>query len=417
MRRVSWLLTIVLLLGCAEVLRVRDIPEITLGETAFFPTIEAYTDAPIITGNRIDILLNGDETFPAMLREIKRAKSTITFAQFLYEDGAIAREFAETFAERCRKGVIVDILLDNYGSSKMPSDIISTMKDAGCHVEQFRRVKAEGIIFPWKLLRYNYRSHRRILVVDGRVGFTGGYGISEAWTGNGRTPDHWRDTNVRIEGPAVQNLQAAFGESWLEATGAAIGGDFYFPRLETRGNVPAQIVKSSPTGGSFQSYMLFLLSISSAKKSIMITNPYFIPDEVMTEALVKAAARGVRVIILVPGTIDSELTYPVSRGHYGPLLLGGIQIFEYQPCLLHAKTMVIDGAWATIGTTNFDNRSFALNQEVNLTVYDRAVARRLEDIFQEDLKHAKQISYDEWESRGLYERLVDFFAFPVKDLL
>jgi cardiolipin synthase len=417
MRRVSWLLAIVLLLGCAEVLRVRDIPEITLGETAFFPTIEAYTDAPIITGNRIDILLNGDETFPAMLREIKRAKSTITFAQFLYEDGAIAREFAETFAERCRKGVIVDILLDNYGSSKMPSDIISTMKDAGCHVEQFRRVKAEGIIFPWKLLRYNYRSHRRILVVDGRVGFTGGYGISEAWTGNGRTPDHWRDTNVRIEGPAVQNLQAAFGESWLEATGAAIGGDFYFPRLETRGNVPAQIVKSSPTGGSFQSYMLFLLSISSAKKSIMITNPYFIPDEVMTEALVKAAARGVRVIILVPGTIDSELTYPVSRGHYGPLLLGGIQIFEYQPCLLHAKTMVIDGAWATIGTTNFDNRSFALNQEVNLTVYDRAVARRLEDIFQEDLKHAKQISYDEWESRGLYERLVDFFAFPVKDLL
>ena len=417
MRRVSWLLTIVLLLGCAEVLRVRDIPEITLGETAFFPTIEAYTDASIITGNRIDILLNGDETFPAMLREIKRAKSTITFAQFLYEDGAIAREFAETFAERCRKGVIVDILLDNYGSSKMPSDIISTMKDAGCHVEQFRRVKAEGIIFPWKLLRYNYRSHRRILVVDGRVGFTGGYGISEAWTGNGRTPDHWRDTNVRIEGPAVQNLQAAFGESWLEATGAAIGGDFYFPRLETRGNVPAQIVKSSPTGGSFQSYMLFLLSISSAQKSIMITNPYFIPDEVMTEALVKAAARGVRVIILVPGTIDSELTYPVSRGHYGPLLLGGIQIFEYQPCLLHAKTMVIDGAWATIGTTNFDNRSFALNQEVNLTVYDRAVARRLEDIFQEDLKHAKQISYDEWESRGLYERLVDFFAFPVKDLL
>ena len=417
MRRVSWLLAIVLLLGCAEVLRVRDIPEITLGETAFFPTIEAHTDAPIVTGNRIDILLNGDETFPAMLREIKRAKSTITFAQFLYEDGAIAREFAEAFAERCRKGVIVDILLDNYGSVKVPSEIIKTMKEAGCHVEQFRRVKAEGIIFPWKLLRYNYRSHRRILVVDGRVGFTGGYGISEAWTGNGRTPDHWRDTNVRIEGPVVQNLQSAFGESWLEATGAAIGGDAYFPRLETRGNVPAQIVKSSPTGGSFQSYMLFLLSISSAKKSIMITNPYFIPDEVMTEALVKVAARGVRVIILVPGTIDSELTYPVSRGHYGPLLLGGIQIFEYQPCLLHAKTMVIDGAWATIGTTNFDNRSFALNQEVNLTVYDRAVARRLEDIFQEDLKHAKQISYDEWESRGLYERLVDFFAFPVKDLL
>jgi cardiolipin synthase len=419
MRYWNWLLVFAmfLLCGCAKVIVVRDIPPIMVGHASFFPTIEAHTDATITAGNHIDILLNGDQTYPAILSEIRRAKSTITFAEYMYEDGALAHEVAEAFAERCRAGVAAHILLDKHGSSKVPSDIVDTMKKAGCHVEYFRRVKAEGIIFPWKLLKINYRNHRRIMVIDGRVGFTGGFGINEAWTGNGRTPEHWRDTNARIEGPVVKYLQAAFAENWLEMTGVALGGESYFPLLEPRGDVPAQIVKSSPTGGSFQSYMLFLLSISSAQKSILITNPYFIPDKVMTEALVKAAARGVRVVVLTPAKIDSQMTYTVSRGRYGPLLRGGVQIFEYQACLLHAKTMVVDGVWGTIGSTNFDNRSFALNQELNLTFYDRTVAARLEEIFHEDLKYAKQISYKEWKSRGLYERLVDLFAFPVKDQL
>ena len=254
-------------------------------------------------------------------------------------------------------------------------------------------------------------------MIDGRIGFTGGYGISEAWTGNGRTPEHWRDTNARIEGPVVKFLQAAFAESWLETTGIVIGGNGYFPRLEPVGNLPAQIVRSSPAGGSFQNYMLFLLSINSAKKSIFITNPYFIPDDVMTEALLKAAGRGVRVVVLAPGKIDSQLTYTASRGHYGTLLLGGVQIFEYQASLMHAKTMVVDGVWATIGSTNFDNRSFALNQELNLMVYDSGVARRLEEVFQEDLKYSKQVTYEEWQSRGIFERFFELFAFPIKEQL
>jgi cardiolipin synthase len=416
-REFNWLFVILLVLGCANVLAVRQIPEIVLGEATFFPTIEAYTDAPIVGGNRIEVLLNGDETFPSMLREIRSAKSTITFAQYLYEDGSIAHELAQAFAERCRAGVKVDILLDSLGANRAPSDIIAIMKDAGCHMEYFHRVEAEGIIFPWKLLRYNYRSHRRILVIDGRIGFTGGYGISEAWTGNGRTPEHWRDTNARIEGPVVKFLQAAFAESWLETTGIVIGGNGYFPRLEPVGNLPAQIVRSSPAGGSFQNYMLFLLSINSAKKSIFITNPYFIPDDVMSEALLKAAGRGVRVVVLAPGKIDSQLTYTASRGHYGPLLLGGVQIFEYQASLMHAKTMVVDGIWATIGSTNLDNRSFALNQEVNLTIYDSSVARRLEEVFQEDLKYSKQVTYQEWQSRSILERFFELFAFPIKEQL
>jgi cardiolipin synthase A/B len=416
MKRSYWLFALLLCVGCAKVLAVQEVPQIVVGEATFFRTIEAHTDAPIVGGNRIEVLLNGEETFPAMLRDVKKAKFTITFAQYLYEDGSIARDLAQAFAERCRVGIKVDILLDSHGSGKVPSDVIAVMKEGGCHVEYFRRIEAEGIIFPWKLLRYNYRSHRRVLVIDGQIGFTGGYGISEAWTGNGRSPEHWRDTNVRIEGPVVRFLQAAFAESWLETTGIAIGGDGYFPRIDPAGNMTGQIVKSSPTGGSFQNYMLFLLSINSAKKSILITNPYFIPDDVMTEALVKAAAR-VRVIVLLPSEIDSQLTYTASRSHYGPLLLGGVQIYEYKASLMHAKTIVVDGVWSTIGSTDIDNRSFALNQEINLTVYDSSIAHRLEQIFQEDLKYSARVTNEQWQSRSLFERLGELFSFPIREQL
>src|SRR5262245_15407685 len=416
MRRVTGLFAFLLCFSCASVIPVYKIPDIILGEPSIFPTIEAHTDAPIVGGNRGDIMLNSDETFPAMLRDIKNEKQTITFAQYLYEDGAIAYELAQAFAERCRAGVIANILLDSHGTNT-PAEISDMMRDAGCRVEFFRRVEAPQVIFIWKLVRYNYRNHRRILVIDGRVGFTGGYGISEAWTGDGRTAKHWRDTNARVEGPLVKNLQSAFAETWLEATGELLGGDGYFPKLECRGDTPAQIVKSSPVGGSFQNYMLFLISIASARKSILITNPYFIPDDRMVDALLEAAARGVRVIVLVPGEIDHKIVYRASRHNYGLLLQDGIQIFEYLPALMHAKTMVVDGIWATIGSTNFDNRSFALNEELNLTVYESVFARRLEQIFNEDLKHSKKISYEEWESRGLKEKFFELFSFPITELL
>jgi cardiolipin synthase len=417
MKHIIWLFAIWMLSGCARVISVEQLPPITLGESAFFPTIEAHTNAPIIGGNRVEVLLNGDETFPIMLRDIRSARSTITFAQYLFEGGTLAREFAEAFAERCRTGVKANILLDSHGSGRTPEDILGLMRDAGCQVEFFRPVEVPALLFPWKLLQYNYRNHRRILVIDGRVGFTGGYGISDTWIGDGRTDKHWRETNARIEGPAVKFLQAAFAESWLETTAIAIGGEGYFPRLTPAGKMPVQIVSSSPAGGSFQNYMLFLLSINSARKTILITNPYFIPDQVMTEALLKAVARGVRVAVLAPGKIDSRLTYVASRSHYGELLLGGVEIFEYQAALMHGKTMVIDNIWATIGSTNFDNRSFALNEELNLTVYDPGIAQRLEAIFQDDLKYSKKISYEEWQSRSVWERLWELFAFPVKEQL
>ena len=406
-----------LVLGCAKVRAIHDVPEISFDDAASFPTIEALTDAPIVSGNKLEILQNGDGTFPTMLRDIQNAKSTITFAQYLVKGGVLAAEFARSFAERCQAGIKVYILFDSQGSSDAPDDLAATLRKPDCQLEYFRRIQAPQVVLPWKLIQYNYRNHRRILVVDGRIGFTGGYALTDDWLGDGLTRDHWRDTNVRIEGPAVRYLQAAFTDSWLETTGDLLGGEGIFPRLESRGRTPLQLVKSSPVGGSFQNYILYLLAITWAKKSILITNPYFIPDDHMIAALLKATARGVHVVVLVPARSDFKITYRASRRHYGEMLQGGIEIFEYSPALLHSKTMVVDGVWATVGSTNFDNRSFALNEELNVGVYDRDVAQKLEQIFATDLKRSRRVTYEEWQARGLKEKFFELFAFPVEEQL
>jgi cardiolipin synthase len=419
LRKTKKLVVTALLLsvGCASVPEINQVPGVVLGEPSFFPTIAAHTDAPILGGNRVELLFNGEQIFPAMLQAIRSARKSITYAQYLYEGGPIAYELAEAFAERCRAGVQVKILLDSHGGSEIPGDIPDLWRKSGCQLKWFRRIKLFQFLTPWELLSYNYRNHRRILVVDGKIGFIGGHGVSQAWTGDGRTKGHWRDTDARVEGPIVQQLQAAFVESWRETTRDLLGDDLYFPKLESRGNVHAQVVKSSPFGGTHESYLLFLLSIASAKRSIYITNPYFLPDERMTTALLKAVARGVRVIVLTPGMIDWMLVYRASRRGFGPLLFGGIEIYEYQPALLHAKTMVVDGLWAMIGTTNLDNRSFALNEEVNFIVHDSAIADRLEKAFHEDLKYSTKLNYEEWKSRPWSEKILELFTIPIKEQL
>lgn len=410
-------LTLMLLLGCAGPTPITKIDPMIVGEATFFPTIAAHTDAPIMGGNKIDVLLNGEQTFPAMLKAIRGARKSITYAQYLYQDGAIAYELAEAFAERCRAGLTVKLLLDSHGGGKIPEDIPQLLTDAGCQLEWFRRVRLFQFITPWELLNYNYRNHRRILVIDGTLGFTGGHGVAEEWTGDGRTDGKWRDTDVRVEGPIVQQLQAAFVESWRDTTGHILGGDLYFPALKSVGKVNAQVVKSSPLGGTYESYMLLLLSITSARKSIHLSNPYFLPDERMQEALLEAVKRGVSVVVLTPGKIDHKLVYWASRRGFEPLLLGGIQIYEYQVALMHAKTMVVDGVWAHVGTTNLDNRSFALNEEINLIAYDRAVAGELEKAFADDLKHSKRLTYEAWKARPWREKFLELFTIPLKEQL
>jgi cardiolipin synthase len=255
------------------------------------------------------------------------------------------------------------------------------------------------------------------LVIDGKIGFTGGNGVSDAWTGDGRTKGQWRDTDVEVEGPVVRQLQAAFVESWRETTGNVLGGKTYFPALAPAGGSDAQVVKSSPMSGSFDAYLFYLMSIAAAKKSIYITNPYFLPGDRLTEALLAAASRGVRVVLLTPGVIDWQVVYRASRSGFGPLLLGGIKIYEYQPALMHAKTMVIDGMLATVGSTNLDNRSFALNEEIDLVVHDAGIARQLETSFAEDLNHSTEVTYEAWKSRPLSEKILDLFTLLIEEEL
>src|SRR5262249_4461084 len=342
--------------ACARVTPHLSLPDLRLGEPSFFPTMEAYTAAPIVAGNRVEFLLNGEEIFPALLEAIQSARKTITYAQYFYEDGPVARDIAVALTERCLAGVGVNVLLDAFGTLATPAEYLDMMRGAGCHVEFFRPLG------PLAWHRANNRNHRRILVVDGRLGWTGGSGVSRKWMGNGRAEDHWRDTDVRVQGPIVEYLQGAFAENWLEATGIVLGGDPYFPRpLPVVGTVHAQVVRSSPVGGSGAMYTTFLLAMSSARRSIYITNPYLVLDGRMEAALLSAVNRGVTVVVLTPGAIDHNIVRQASRGRWGRMLRAGVQIYEYVPALLHAKMMVIDGVWATVGSTNLDNRSFALN--------------------------------------------------------
>ena len=378
-----------------------------LGEPAFFPTMEAHAQAPIIGGNRLTLLLNGEQIYPAILEAIRGARRSITYAQYSYEDGKIARDVAEALAERCRSGVTAHVLLDGVGTLTMPREYVEVMEQGGCQVASFRPLG------PFSLWRVNNRNHRRILVVDGRIGFTGGSGVSSKWMGNGRVADHWRDTDIKVEGPAVEYLQGAFAENWVEATGAVLGGVDYFPRpIEPKGRTHAQVIRSGPGGGSYAMYTTFLLALSSARRSIKITNPYVLLDETMTDTLIEAARRGVRVSFLVPGAIDHPLVRHAGRRQFGRLLKAGIEIHEYSAALLHAKTMVIDGLWATVGSTNLDHRSFKLNDELNVVAYDVNFANQLERVFEDDLRYAKRIDLDSWQNRGVRGRMFELLAMP-----
>ena len=398
--------------GCVRVPRHVALPSISLGEPSFFPTLEAYAGAPIVGGNAVEVLLNGEHIFPSVLDSIRAAQRTITYAQYYYEDGPVARDIAEALAERCRAGVGVNVLLDAFGSLNMPREFVEEMRGAGCHVVWFRPLSQ------YVFRRYYHRNHRRILVVDGRIGFTGGAGVSRKWMGNGRTEHHWRDTDVRVEGPVVEYLQAAFAESWLEATGMVLGGEAYFPRpIETRGQVHAQVARSSPAGGSVAMYTTLLLALSAARQTVLVTNPYFVLDATMREAVLRTVRRGVRVTVLVPAVIDHNIVRLASRAQFGELLLAGVEIYEYAPALLHAKTMVIDSVWATIGSTNLDNISFAVNDELNLIIYDRGVAGQLERIFLDDVRVSRRVTYEAWKNRGLRARIIEVLALPIRDLL
>jgi cardiolipin synthase A/B len=394
--------------ACARMPTAPELPGLTVEDGAFLPTMEAYAGAAARRGNRLDLLLNGDQIFPAQLKAIRSAKKTITYAQYFYEDGPPARDIVEAIAERCLRGVRGHVLLDGAGSINMPPEFREKLEKAGCEVAIFHPLESLAVY------ELDNRNHRRILVVDGRIGFTGGSGASSKWMGNGLTQGQWRQTDVRVEGPVVGDLQAAFVENWREATGRSLGGEGYFEAPAQRGNALAQVVRSSPASGSFALYTMFLLAISSARQQIYITNPYFVPDGQMMDALVGARRRGVRVVLLLPGKLDHEIVREAGRAGFGRLLEAGAEIYEYSRGLLHAKTMTVDGRWATVGSANLDSRSLARNDEINLVTYGAEQVAPLDRIFAEDLRNSRRVDIQSWQARGLWDRFREWLSLPIR---
>jgi cardiolipin synthase len=385
----------------------------TVEEPTFLPSAHALADPVTVPGNRIRLLRNGDEIFPAMLAAIRGARSTINMESYIFWSGAAAAQFRDAFTEKARRGVHVRLLLDAIGSkSKLQSSDIDAMRRAGVQVELYHPLRA------WMLNRLNNRTHRRILVVDGRIGFTGGAGIADEWLGNADAKEHWRETHVQVEGPVVAQLQAAFLDNWSEVRGEALVGPSFYPPLEAVGPARCQVIASTSRSPSSASKLMYAVSISAARDRILLSNSYFLPDAETSKLLTDAAQRGVDVRILVPGKVnDVPATKAGGRSSFGTLLEGGVKIFEYQPTMFHPKTMVVDGLFSTIGSTNFDNRSFRLNDEINLTILDPSVGRQMEALFRDDLQHARPYTQRDYLSRPWKDRLFEWAVLPFRSEL
>jgi cardiolipin synthase len=377
--------------------------QLDVRDREFLRAAEALTAAPISDGNDTELLINGDRIFPAFLETIERAQRTVNLLTYVYWRGDIAHDVADLLCRKAREGVEVNVLLDWVGTAKMDSALIDAMRDAGVCVAKFRPLKAYAI------RRLNNRTHRKLLVADGRVGMTGGVGIAEEWTGDAQDPDHWRDTHVRVTGPVVRHLQGAFAENWLEATGDALVGDEYLPALDpVSDGGPMQLVRSRAGVGDTNVEALYFLAIESARRALDLTAAYFAPRPAFVKALCDAADRGVRVRVLVPGPhIDKEFVRVAGHGTYEELLDCGAQIFEYQPTMLHAKTLCIDGAWSSVGSVNFDNRSFQLHEEATLCVQSERFAEQLTEQFEADLEVSEAIRPGHWRGRPLRHRAAE----------
>ncbi len=366
----------------------------------------------VLPGNHVTALQNGVEIFPAMLEAIHGAKVSITFETYIYWSGEIGAKFADALAERARAGVRVNVTIDWVGSIKMEQELVDRMEDAGVHVERYRPLHW------YNISRMNNRTHRKLLVVDGRIGFTGGVGIADQWQGNAEDAEHWRETHFRIEGPVVAQLQAAFNDNWIKTTGEVLNGEAYFPPLAQAGGMLAHLFVASPSGGSESMHLMYLMGIAAAVRSIDLEASYFVPDELAIKALLAARERGVRVRIIVPGEhIDSDAVRLSSRASWGPLLAAGIEIHEYVPTMMHTKLLIIDDEMVSVGSTNFDIRSFRVNDEASLNVYDHAFAAQMTAAFEQDLEKTRKYDYAMWERRPLREKLVEKLLYPIRSQL
>ena len=355
---------------------------------------------PIIGGNRYQTLLNGVQIFPSMLQAIASARKTITFESYIYWSGDIGQAFADALSERARAGVKVSVLLDWAGSAKMDASMLKQLQASGVVLQRFHEPKW------YQLGRLNNRTHRKLLVIDGRVGFTGGVGIAPQWEGNAQDSDHWRDSHFKVEGPVVAQMQAVFVDNWTKASGEVLHGAAYFPPPVKAGDHRAHMFSSSPTGGAESMQLMYLMAITAADSTIDLASAYFVPNALTRAAIVKALKRGVKIRIIVPGPFtDADTVSNASKATWGELLDAGAKIYEYQPTMYHCKVMVMDGRMTSVGSTNFDQCSFSLNDEANLNVYDEGFAGEQTRIFEQDLAKSREFTAAQWHSRPAWDRL------------
>lgn len=385
-------------------LRVTDMGELR----TLLPSFAGLTQSNFDGGNRIEVLQNGDGFFPPLIRDMAAARESIHFETFIWKDGKIARQLAKVMADKARQGVEVRLLVDGSGGRDLGGEVLEMLTDAGAEVVHFHPPHHIN-----KIGRINNRDHRKLMIIDGRVGYVGGHGIADDWLGNAQDKKHWRDTAFRVTGPAVNRLQGAFAENWIEEGGLIPAGEKYFPPLPATGNSLALVAYTSPSGGVASVQILYYLAIKAARREIIIQNPYMLPDDEALEALAEAVKRGVDVKVMVPSAeaTDSAIVQHASHHHFGTLLRDGVKIWEYEKTLLHQKVLIVDGVWSSVGSTNFDDRSFDINDEVNVAVMDPAIAAELRAAFFADLKYAKQRNLEEWRNRGWWHKFVDGLAY------
>jgi len=415
----TWL--IILLLGCGSAAVCgfffvrRELLQYEVGHTfnvrdpAFFASAHALGDPVPLGGNKVTLLQNGDEIFPEMLKAIRSAKETINFEAYIFHSGKVGSEFMEAFRERAKAGVEVRLLLDGIGSStKLDNKEVAELEKAGCHVAYFHPTRS------LRIDRANRRTHRRLMIVDGKVGFTGSVGFDDLWSGNADSAEHWRDIHARVEGPLVGKLQGAFQQHWASETHEALTGKGQFPELAPAGTLKTQMTASH----DYSIAPLALtqaVAIAAADKSIFITNPYCTPSDALKKGLIAAAKRGVDVEILVPGKHnDVPATKAAGRSAYGDLLKGGVKIFEYEPTMIHSKTLVADGLFSLFGTSNLDARSSEINEELDISVYDENFSGEMVKIFKKDLSKAKPYTIEQFKARGWWERISEWLTIPFR---
>jgi cardiolipin synthase A/B len=385
-----------------EVLQIESVR--AAGDPEFSAYVAALTGTALTTGNSFQVLVNGDRIFPSMLDAIRRARSQISFETYICSAGAIADQFTVAIEEATRRGVRCHMVLDAIGSKDL-GDHLDRLRRAGCAVGTFNVPRW------YSFEELNYRTHRKVLVVDGVVGFIGGVGVADYWAGDAQDPDRWRDTQVRMEGPSVKYLEAGFYENFAE-TVRPVTPLFEPPVVPFAPNVEERtlVIWSSPVGGSSNMKLLYLVSIAAARKTLDICSPYFLTDESTGWAIQRAVDRGVRVRILVEGDItDAKPVKYAGRAAYEHLLSRGVEIYEYRPTLMHAKVMVVDGIWSVFGSANFDNRSLELNDELNAAVSDAPLAARFTSDFESDIRRASRLNLDEWRRRSRLEKAREKF--------